>query len=143
MVVVAGLSGSGKSTLARRLAARPGFVHLASGVIRKELVGLAATGRSGAGDEGGIYGAAFSARTYATMYGRAWDHLASRRGVILDATFLHWRIDTEAISGDAARLNRRRRAQAASVIVAWCRAATRPERAECNSARREPERSLA
>ncbi len=87
LVVVAGLSGSGKSTLARRLAERTGFVHLASDVIRKELAGLAATDRSGAGDEGGIYGAAFSARTYATMYGRAWDHLAAGRGVILDATF--------------------------------------------------------
>ena len=84
LVVVAGLSGSGKSTVAVALHERTGFVHLSSDIIRKELAGLAPTARVGDED---LYSVAHSSRTYAELFSRARQTLASGRGVILDATF--------------------------------------------------------
>lgn len=85
VVVVHGISGSGKSTIARRIAARTGFVRLASDEIRKEIAGLAWTDRSGAG--GWLYTSEMSGRTYGTLYERAAATLARGQGVLLDATF--------------------------------------------------------
>lgn len=95
LVVVHGLSGSGKSTLARAMAERTGFVHLASDALRKQIAGLAPTDRSGAGASDGLYAPEMSARTYAALFEAAARHLATGRGVILDATCQR-RIDREA-----------------------------------------------
>ncbi len=83
LVVVAGLSGSGKSGIATALAARTGFVHLNSDVVRKQLAGLPPDARPGEA----IYSAAHSERTYTALIEGAREALAGGRGVILDATF--------------------------------------------------------
>jgi len=87
LVVTCGLSGTGKSVVARALARRTGFTHLSSDVIRKQLAGISPTSRPTAGADRGIYSAAFSERTYATLFTRAAEELANGNGVILDATF--------------------------------------------------------
>ncbi len=87
VVAICGLSGSGKSTIAAALRARTGFVHVNSDVVRKELAGIAATGRRSAAYDEGIYAAEHSAATYRTMIERARAALAAGQGVIIDATF--------------------------------------------------------
>lgn len=83
LLVVGGLSGSGKSTVAAALAERTGFVHVNSDRVRKQLAGLAPTGRGGPE----LYAPERSAATYQAMYDAAAAALATGRGVILDATF--------------------------------------------------------
>ena len=83
LVVVGGLSGSGKSTVAAALAARTGFAHLNSDVLRKRLAGVAATDRPGAS----LYTPEQNARTYRALYDGAAAALAEGHGVIVDATF--------------------------------------------------------
>ncbi len=87
LVVVCGLSGTGKSALATALAARTGFVHLNSDVVRKQLAGLPPTFRARTAYDTGLYTPELSERTYRTMLETAEDHLRVGRGVILDATF--------------------------------------------------------
>jgi predicted kinase len=83
LVVVGGLSGSGKSTVAAALAARTGFVHLNSDVLRKRLAGVAPTERPGAA----LYTPELNARTYRALYDGAATALADGHGAIIDATF--------------------------------------------------------
>jgi aminoglycoside phosphotransferase family enzyme/predicted kinase len=88
LMITCGLAGSGKSTLVSRLAAELGFEVLASDVLRKELAGIAPTGRGAEEYGGGIYTPEFTRRTYATLIQRARELLLSGRSVILDATFI-------------------------------------------------------
>ncbi len=87
LIIVSGLSGTGKSSLAARLADRTGFVHLNSDLVRKSLAGLPPTARVSEEEKAILYGAEFSARTYAALGALAGENLDARRGVILDATF--------------------------------------------------------
>jgi predicted kinase len=117
LIVCAGLSGSGKSTLARAIAEETGFPHLNSDVIRKELQGLPATASGTAVP--GFYGAAMSARTYATVLLRADDALRAGRSVVVDATFLRAGYRAEALrvaaAADAAAIVLECRAEAAAI----------------------------
>ena len=87
LVMIAGLSGTGKSAVAGVLAARTGFVHINSDVVRKRLAGLAAESRVSAAYESGLYSPEHSRRTYAAMLAEAAELLGAGRGVVLDATF--------------------------------------------------------
>ncbi len=78
LVIIAGLSGTGKSSLAAALAARTGFAHINSDVVRKSLPGV---------PPGELYSGETSARTYRTMFEQARAALAAGRGAIVDATF--------------------------------------------------------
>jgi aminoglycoside phosphotransferase family enzyme/predicted kinase len=95
VVVIAGLSGTGKSAVANALAARTGFAHINSDVVRKQLAGLAPETHANAAYDSGLYSAEHSRRTYASMLAAAAEHLEAGRGVILDATFQR-RLDREA-----------------------------------------------
>ncbi|MGD0948755.1 MAG: AAA family ATPase [Candidatus Binatia bacterium] len=87
LVMIAGLSGTGKSAVAGVLAARTGFVHINSDVVRKRLAGLAAESRVIAAYESGLYSPEYSRRTYAAMLAEAAELLGAGRGVVFDATF--------------------------------------------------------
>jgi aminoglycoside phosphotransferase family enzyme/predicted kinase len=102
VAVVAGLSGTGKSAVAGALAARTGFAHINSDVVRKRLAGLAAEARVSAAYEGGLYAPEHSRRTYAAMLSEAAEHLGAGRAVILDATFQR-RADRDAARALARR----------------------------------------
>ncbi len=103
LVVVGGLSGTGKSSLARELADRTGWSHHSSDRIRKEIAGIEATSRVGAGDEAGLYSRDMHARTYDELHHRARVDLQEGHGAILDATFLRRR-DRERAAKDAERM---------------------------------------
>ncbi|MBI3451666.1 MAG: AAA family ATPase, partial [Rhodospirillales bacterium] len=87
LIAAGGLSGSGKSTLAYALApavgSAPGAVVLRTDVIRKQLAGIAPTGRLPPES----YTKEESARVYAALMARATDILASGYAVIADAVF--------------------------------------------------------
>ena len=78
--------GTGKSTVSRLLSEHTGFVVLNSDVVRKRLAGLLPTARVSADYRTGIYSAAFTRRTYATLQTQAEEELHAGRGVIVDAT---------------------------------------------------------
>ncbi|HET9738356.1 MAG TPA: AAA family ATPase [Solirubrobacteraceae bacterium] len=82
-VVVCGLAASGKSTLAGALAERAGATLLSSDVVRKELLGLAATERAPAS----AYAPAMNQRTYGTLGRRARERTDGGGHVVVDATF--------------------------------------------------------
>ena len=82
-LVVCGVAGTGKTTLARELAAVSGWDHLSSDVTRKRLAGIAPTER--AREE--HYSREFTRRDLPGTGRSARDELASRHGVIVDATF--------------------------------------------------------
>jgi aminoglycoside phosphotransferase family enzyme/predicted kinase len=86
LVVVCGRVGTGKSTVSRLLSEHTGFVVLNSDVVRKRLAGLLPTARVSADYRAGIYSAAFTRRTYATLQTQAEEELLAGRGVIVDAT---------------------------------------------------------
>ncbi len=86
LVVVCGRVGTGKSTVSRLLSEHTGFVVLNSDVVRKRLAGLLPTARVSADYRTGIYSAAFTRRTYATLQTQAEEELHAGRGVIVDAT---------------------------------------------------------
>jgi len=87
LVAIGGRSGTGKSTLAAALAPRlepmPGAVTLRSDIIRKRLHGREPTERL----PGDAYGAAATARVYATIVERAAALLRAGRSVVADAVF--------------------------------------------------------
>lgn len=89
LVLIGGAPGTGKSTLAKALAAHKGWVLIRSDEVRKELLGMAPTDRSGASlDVGmGIYDPATTEATYEAMLSRAADQLGLGNSVILDATW--------------------------------------------------------
>ncbi len=94
LIAIGGLSGAGKSTLARAIAPRigraPGAVVLRSDVIRKRLFGLDPFARL----PPDAYGAATTARVYATLREQAKQCLESGSSVIADA--VHGRPDERA-----------------------------------------------
>lgn len=83
-LLLCGPPASGKSRLAAELAATPGWPHLATDVVRKELAGIAPTAHAGPKH----YSEAFSQRTYAELLARAAAHTrAGQRVVLLDGNF--------------------------------------------------------
>lgn len=87
LVLVGGLPGTGKTTVAGEIAKRADFRVFSSDPVRKQLAGLSPdAGASDAFGEG-IYGQAWTERTYRELRERAV--LAVRRGerVIVDASF--------------------------------------------------------
>jgi predicted kinase len=96
LVAVTGVVGSGKSTLAAGLGRELAAPVVASDRVRKVLAGLDANQR---GDPS-LYMPAAIERNYGEVFSRAADVLASRRGVILDATFSsqRWRQEAAALA---------------------------------------------
>jgi hypothetical protein len=97
-VVVCGSIGTGKSSVAAELALRTGGVVIASDRVRKHLAGLEpAEPRGKATEEAswgtGLYREEARAAVYRALLERAEPVLASRRLVILDATYAsrRWR----------------------------------------------------
>ncbi|UTT49319.1 MULTISPECIES: AAA family ATPase [Rhodococcus] len=88
MVLVGGVSATGKTTLARTAGAYLGAEVVRSDVVRKELVGLRPTDRTGDGTDTGLYAPAHSEATYREMLRRAGTALTRGRSVVLDATWL-------------------------------------------------------
>jgi len=97
LVVMSGMTGVGKSTVARLLANAWDLEHLQTDVIRKELAGLSPTARTSGGVRRGIYSRRMSQRTYAEMEARAVRALESRRGAVLDGTYLGRGYRTRAV----------------------------------------------
>jgi hypothetical protein len=89
LVLMYGLPGTGKSALARQLAAAANFAWLRSDVVRKELAGATPLESRAAGPAAGIYGPAWTERTYAELRVRASASLHAGGRVIVDATFRH------------------------------------------------------
>ena len=88
LILVAGLPGAGKSTLAKGLAELAGFKWIRSDVVRKELAGLPSNEPARADFEEGIYGSAWTDRTYAECLHRAERRLLDGERVIVDASFV-------------------------------------------------------
>jgi predicted kinase len=88
LMITAGTAGSGKSTVASLLARRWGIVHLQTDIVRKGLVGLAPTARTGSAVYGGIYTPAMSDRTYGELARQAAQSLHEGRSVVVDGSFL-------------------------------------------------------
>ena len=80
LIVCCGAAGSGKSTLARELAARLKCEHIATDLVRDEVV---PRGKPPAER----YAQSVSMRVYEMLYERAARSLADKRVVILDGTF--------------------------------------------------------
>jgi hypothetical protein len=121
LVVMCGLSGTGKSSLAAALAARTGFAHVSSDVLRKQLAGLPPDVPSDPATRDRLYTPEMSARTYAALLQQGGERLAAGRGVILDATFQR-RVDRDAVRQLAA-------AHHVPVMLVECRCASRVVRA--------------
>jgi predicted kinase len=83
VIVMTGLSGTGKSFVARAVAAQIGAVLLNTDAIRREDGGAAPAAYGEAG-----YTSEQREHVYAHMFERAREHLARKRSVVLDATFL-------------------------------------------------------
>ncbi len=88
LVVTHGLSGSGKTAVTTELSARLPALRARSDVERKRLHGLTANARTGSPVGEGLYGAAASRATYATLGAIADRALRHDFDVIVDATFL-------------------------------------------------------
>jgi len=91
LILVAGLPGAGKSTLAKGLAEHAGFKWIRSDVVRKELAGLPSNEPARSDFEEGIYGSAWTDRTYAECLHRAERRLLDGERVIVDASFVEER----------------------------------------------------
>jgi uncharacterized protein len=100
VLVLCGGSASGKSHLARHLAGAAGLSHLNSDVVRKQLLGLAATERAPAS----AYTEEMNERTYAELGSRALRALSAGRPVLVDATF-RFRRDREVFAAGFAGNN--------------------------------------
>src|SRR5919199_1349664 len=87
VVVTMGLPASGKTTLASALAGRLGLVHLASDVVRKELVGMRPNERRRGTFRAGLYRPAMTKRTYTPLRRAAARWLRRGQSVVLDATY--------------------------------------------------------
>jgi predicted kinase len=86
LLLVGGLPGTGKSTLSRWLAERAGFTVVRADLVRKELAGIPAVGRTSSLDEG-IYTPEWTERTYAECLRQAGELLFAGGRVLVDATF--------------------------------------------------------
>ena len=87
LILVCGMIATGKSTLAGMLEDVTGFRLKSSDIVRKGLA-QAAPQRRFSDDYGkGIYGSAFSDRTYDALLGDAQKILSEGKGIIIDASF--------------------------------------------------------
>jgi aminoglycoside phosphotransferase family enzyme/predicted kinase len=93
LVLVGGLPGTGKSTIADAIGEAFGASVLHSDHLRKELAGLSVDQPAPAAYGEGIYTAAHTALTYATLLERAAIDLGMGETVVLDATWssARWR----------------------------------------------------
>jgi aminoglycoside phosphotransferase family enzyme/predicted kinase len=100
LILVGGLSGTGKSALARRLSRCLGITVHSSDVVRKQLAGIPLERRQELPYGAEIYGPELTRATYEYLLAQASQELASRRSVVLDATFLdtHWREHAVAVA---------------------------------------------
>lgn len=87
LVLMCGTVGTGKSSVARRLGADGRGVPISSDRVRKVLAGIAATDRSGAALDEGIYRPERSDAVYRALLERAAPVVGSGRTAILDASF--------------------------------------------------------
>jgi len=87
LILVGGLPGTGKTTLAGGLADRLGAVALSTDRLRKELAGLAPDTPAPAAYRAGIYGPAWTERTYTELLARAGKLLHRGETVVLDASW--------------------------------------------------------
>ncbi|HEY8293550.1 MAG TPA: AAA family ATPase, partial [Thermomicrobiales bacterium] len=87
LFVAMGLPATGKTTLASALARHLGMVHLSSDRVRKELAHRALTEHGEDAFRHGLYSAAMTRRTYATLHRRAARWLRRGQSVVLDATY--------------------------------------------------------
>lgn len=87
LVIVRGLSGTGKTTLAGAISKAADMPVLSSDIIRKQLAGLRPDEHKDYAYGGGIYGEAFTDKTYAELIDRAGLMLKVGRSVIVEATF--------------------------------------------------------
>lgn len=88
LIITCGLTATGKSTLARRLAERAGLALVSSDVVRKGLAGLAPQEHRFEPFRRGIYGPAFTDKTYRAILAKAGAHLEKGESVIADASFV-------------------------------------------------------
>jgi hypothetical protein len=87
LFVAMGLPATGKTSLAGALASHLGLVHLSSDRVRKELAHRAPTEHRDDTFRHGLYSAAMTRRTYATLHRRAARWLHRGQSVVLDATY--------------------------------------------------------
>ncbi|MDQ6601669.1 MAG: AAA family ATPase, partial [Chloroflexota bacterium] len=87
LFVTMGLPATGKTSLAGALARHLGLVHLSSDRVRKELAHRAPAEHRDDTFRHGLYSAAMTRRTYATLHRRAARSLRRGQSVILDATY--------------------------------------------------------
>lgn len=86
LIVICGLTGSGKSTIAEALGVELGLEVLSSDRLRKELAGVPLWQHTADNYAEGLYSPARSEETYRALAARADQLLASKQGVIVDAT---------------------------------------------------------
>jgi aminoglycoside phosphotransferase family enzyme/predicted kinase len=123
LIVCCGVAGSGKSTLARELAARLKCEHIASDVVRDEVV---PRGRPPAER----YTQAASMRVYQILYEGAARALSEKRTVILDGTFTRKEVRQRAVTA----------AKSANAYAIVIHAACTPENIEAHMHQREAAR---
>jgi hypothetical protein len=87
LIVMCGTVGSGKSSVARDLAVAGRGIPIASDRVRKALSGLAATARTAAKTDEGIYRPDETERVYRGLLERAEPVIEGGRTAILDASF--------------------------------------------------------
>ncbi len=87
VTAVGGLIGTGKSTLADALADDLGAAVVCADRTRKQMLGVPALQRIDPGTFEGAYHPAFTGRVYQEVLQRAEHVLASRRPVVIDASF--------------------------------------------------------
>lgn len=87
LILTGGLPGTGKSTLAGALADRLGCTLLSSDRIRKEIAGITPEESAAAPYRSGLYGPAWTERTYTELLDRAARLLELGETVILDASW--------------------------------------------------------
>ena len=112
LVIVGGLMGTGKSTLALALQHELGYVLLSSDTVRKQLAQLDPALPQADAFGQGIYGSAWTARTYQALQREASTALANGRSVLLDGSFAR-RVDRQVLAREA-------RAYGATVLFVEC-----------------------
>jgi uncharacterized protein len=115
VVVIFGLMATGKTTLARALGQALKLPVVESDRVRKTLAGLAPTTRAAEAFGKGIYGADFSARTYAEMRRLVAEHLAAGQSVILDGSYKR--------AGERELVRQLAREHEAKVLFVYCECA--------------------